>query len=121
MKEIAKFGLVMGVLLCATIGAASAQDQEYSEDYKTGFYESAMIVGQAYFTQGNLIDLYYGLGGESAVVTADNQEIIDYYNNQSTQFNEQLVPYVNGVINQIFGTDDNRTEDMYIGELPLIT
>jgi hypothetical protein len=119
MKEIVKFGLVIGVLLCAAIGAASAQ--EFSEDYKNGFYDSAMIVGQAYFTEGNLIDLYYGLGGESTVVTAENQGIIDYYNNQSTQFNEELVPYVNGVINQIFGSDDNRTEDMYLGELPLIS
>ncbi len=120
MKEIVKFGLVIGVLLCGAIGAASAQE-EYSEDYKNGFYESARIVGQAYFTEGNLIDLYYGLGGESAVVTAENQEIIDYYNNQSTQFNDELVPYVNGVIDQVFGPDDNRTEDLHLGKLPLIS
>ncbi len=119
MKEIVKYGLVMGILLCGAIGAASAQ--EFSEDYKAGFYDAAMIVGQATFTYGNLVDLYYGLGGESVVLTADNQEIIEYYNNQTTQFNEQLVPYVNGVIDQVFGPDDNRTEDMYLGELPLIS
>ncbi|KQC15741.1 MAG: hypothetical protein APR56_12540 [Methanosaeta sp. SDB] len=120
MKEIVKFGLVMGVLLCGAIGAASAQE-EFTEDYKNGFYDAAMIVGQATFTQGNLVDLYYGLGGESAVATADNEEIVEFYNNQTAQFNEQLVPYVNGIIDQIFGPDDDRTEDMYLGELPLIS
>jgi len=120
MNEIVKYGLVMGILLCGAIGAASAQD-EFSEDYKEGFYAAAMIVGQATFTYGNLVDLYYGLGGESVVLTADNQDIVEYYNNQTTQFNEQLVPYVNGVIDQVFGSDDNRTEDMYLGERPLIS
>lgn len=119
MKEIVKFGLVIGVLLCSAIGTASAQ--EYSDDYKAGFYDAAMIVGQATFTYGNLVDLYYSLGGESAILTADNQDIVEYYNNQTTQFNEQLVPYVNGVIDQVFGSNDNRTEDMYLGELPLIS
>jgi predicted dithiol-disulfide oxidoreductase (DUF899 family) len=120
MKEIVKLGLVMGFLLCAGIGASSALD-EFSEDYKAGFYDAAIIVGQATFTYGNLFDLYYGLGGESTVLTADNEEIVEYYNNQTTQFNQQLVPYVNSVIDQVFGPDDNRTEDLYIGELPLIS
>lgn len=120
MKGIVKFGLVIGVLLCGAVGAASAQE-EFSEDYKMGFYEGAIIIGSATFTQGNLVDLYYGLGGESTVVTADNEEMIEFYNNQSAQFNQQTVAYVNDIIDQVFGPDDNRTEDLYLAELPLIT
>ncbi|MDF0590819.1 hypothetical protein [Candidatus Methanocrinis natronophilus] len=110
----------MGVLLCTTLGAASAQE-EFTEDYKAGFYDAAIIIGQASFAYGNLVDLYYGLGGESVVLTPENQEVVEFYNNQSTQFNQQMVPYVNGVIFQIFGQDDERAEDLYMPELPIIS
>ena len=109
----------MGVLVCTALGAATAQE-DLSEDYKAGFYDGAMLLGQAAFAYGNLIDLYYGLGGESAVMTPENQELVEFYNNQSTQFNQQMVPHVNSIIDLIFGSNDNRTEDLRISELPLI-
>jgi hypothetical protein len=77
-----------------------------------------VIVGQATGMGGSLEQLYNALGGESTPETAD---IVSYYNNQTAQFNEQVVPYVNDVIDQVFGPDDNRTEDLYLTELPLIT
>lgn len=120
MKEIMKLGLVMGVLFCTALGAASAQE-EFSEDYKAGFYDAAMIIGQATFEYGTLADLYFSLGGESTVLTPENQEIVDYYNNQSTQFNQERVPFVNSVIDQIFGPNDNRTGDLYMPQLPIIS
>ncbi len=117
MKEIVKFGLVIGMLLCGAIGAASAQD-EYSDDYKNGFFDAAVLVGQATGMGGSLEQLYMALGGQSTPETA---EIVSDYNNQTTIFNQQVVPYVNSVIDQIFGPDDNRTEDLYLIELPLIS
>jgi predicted dithiol-disulfide oxidoreductase (DUF899 family) len=120
MKEIVKFGLVIGVLLCSAIGAASAQDQEFSEEYKAGFYDAAINVGTVTMEYGRLMQLYIDLGGESAEVTAENEDIIEYYNNWTTQFNEQLVPNFNDFIDQTFGPEDNRTEDLYLGEMPLI-
>ncbi|HII07174.1 MAG TPA: hypothetical protein HA349_07665 [Methanotrichaceae archaeon] len=119
MKEIVKLGLVIGMLLCGAVGATSAQ--EFSEDYKNGFYDAAIIIGQATFTYGNLADLYFGLGGDSTELTPENKDIVDYYNNETSQFNQQMVPYVNDVIDQVFGPDDNRTEDLYLVELPLIS
>ena len=120
MKEIVKFGLVMGVLLCGAIGAASAQE-ELSEDYKAGFYDAAINIGSATMEYGRLIQLYMDLGGETAEVTAETEDIVEYYNNWTTEFNEQVIPNFNYFIDQTFGPDDNRTENLYLGELPLIS
>jgi hypothetical protein len=123
MKEIVKLGLVMGVLLCCAIGAASAQ--EYSEDYKEGFYSGALLLVQAVMDADYLSDVYYSLNGqptdETLVVDNETMTWSDYYNEEATLFNENAVPYVNGVILQIFGPDDNRTEQLSLTELPLIT
>ena len=117
MKEIIKLGLVIGALFCAAICAASAQE-EYSEDYKNGFYDAAVIVGQATGMGGSLEQLYNALGGEATPETAD---IVEYYNNQTTLFNQQVIPYVNGIIDQVFGPEDNRSADLYLVELPFIS
>jgi hypothetical protein len=123
MKEIVKFGLVIGVLLCAAIGTTSAQD--YSEDYKDGFYTGALLLVQAVTNADYLSDLYYNLNGqptdETLVVDNETMTWSDYYNDEATYFNENAVPYVNGAISQIFGSDDERAEDLYLTELPLIT
>lgn len=123
MKEIVKFGLVMGVLFCAAVGAASAQ--EYSEDYKEGFYTGALLIVQAVMDADYLSDMYYSLNGQPTdeTLVVDNETVTwsDYYNEEATFFNENAVPYVNGVILQIFGPDDNRTEQLSLTELPLIS
>ena len=111
---------MIGVLLCAAIGAASAQE-EFSEEYKAGFYDAAINVGSVTMEYGRLMQLYIDLGGESAVETPENQDIIEYYNNWTTQFNEQLVPNFNDFIDQTFGPDDNRTENLYLSEMPFIS
>ncbi len=125
MKEIVKFGLVIGVLLCTAIGAASAQDQEFSEDYKDGFYTGAALLIPAIMDANSLQDIYYNLGGkptdETVVVDNETMTWSDYYNDEATYFNENAVPYVNGIILQIFGPDDNRTGQLSLTELPLIS
>ena len=124
MKKIVKFGLVIGVLLCAAIGAASAQDQEFSEDYRDGFYTGALLLVQAVTNADYLSDIYYSLDGQPTddTLVIDNETMTwsDYYNDEATYFNENAVPYVNGAILQIFGPDDERAEDLYLTELPLI-
>jgi len=123
MNKVVTFGLAAVLLMCGAIGLVSAADEttdettELSEDYKDGFYEGAKILGQASFTVGSLYDLYLSLGGVSSPETA---EYVEIYNNGSANFNEQIVPYVNNVVYQTFGPDDNRTEDLYLGVLPLI-
>jgi hypothetical protein len=123
MKEIVKYGLVIGMLLCGAIGVASAQ--EYSDDYKEGFYTGAALLIPAIMDANSLQDLYYNLGGmpTDETVVVDNETVTwsDYYNDEATYFNENAVPYVNGVILQIFGPDDNRTEQLSLTELPLIS
>lgn len=124
MKEIVKYGLVMGILLCGAIGAASAQE-EYSEDYKEGFYTGALLLVGAVMDADYLSDLYYSLDGQPTedTLVVDNETITwsDYYNEEATYFNQEAIPYVNGFILQIFGPDDNRTGQLSLKELPLIT
>jgi len=123
MKEIVKFGLVIGVLLCAAIGAASAQ--EYSEDYKNGFYSGAALLIPAIMDAKDLSTIYYSLNGQPTdeTLVVDNETVTwsDYYNSGATYFNENEVPQVNDFIMQVFGPEDNRTEQLSLTELPLIT
>lgn len=123
MKEIVKFGLVMGVLLCAAIGAASAQ--EYSEDYKEGFYSGAALLIPAIMDAKDLSNLYYSLNGQPTdeTLVVDNETVTwsDYYNAGATYFNENELPQVNDFIMQVFGPDDNRTAQLSLTELPIIT
>ena len=127
MKEIVKFGLVMGILFCAAIGAASAQEEpseEYSEGYKDGFYTGAMVLVPAVLNADYLASLYYNLDGqptnETAVFGNETMTWSDYYNQQATLFNQETVPGVNGFVLEVFGTDDNRTEQLLLSEIPLI-
>jgi len=115
---------VIGMLLCGAIGAASAQE-EFSEDYKEGFYNGALLLVGAVSDADYLSDMYYGLDGQPTdeTIVVDNETMTwsDYYNQQATYFNQNAVPYVNGIILQIFGPDDERTEQLSLTELPLIT
>lgn len=124
MKEIIKLGLVMGVLFCAAIGAASAQET-YTEEYKDGFYNGALLLVRAVMDADYLADVYYSLGGaptdETIVVDNQTLTVSDYYNQEATRFNQEAIPFVNGIIMEIFGTDDNRSEQLMLSELPLIS
>ena len=128
MKEIMKLGLVMGVLFCTALGAASAQE-ELSEDYKAGFqegfYTSAMLLIGANLQGASLADLYYSLNGEPTdeTLTIENETMTwsDYYNRQAEIFNHQMAPEVNNFILQVFGPEDNRTEQLLLPELPIIS
>ncbi len=118
MNGIFKCGLVAALLICGAMSVAIGDDEvTYSEDYKDGFYVAGSLLGTANGIGGSLFNLYQSLGGTS---TPETVEIVGYYNNQSQMFNEQTVPYVNSIIFQIFGPDDNRTEDLYLGEFPYI-
>jgi hypothetical protein len=128
MKEIVKLGLVMGVLFCTAFGAASAQEElseDYKEGYQDGFYTSAMLLIGANLQGASLADLYYSLNGEPTdeTLTIENETMTwsDYYNHQAEVFNQEAVPEVNNFILQIFGHDDERTEQLLLPELPLIT
>ena len=128
MKEIVKFGLVIGVLLCGVIGAASAQEEpseEFMEGYKAGFYEGGLALMMAYMDGSDLEDLYNYLGGEPTdeTIVYENETIplSDYYNEQATYFNEVTANNLNGFILQIFGSEDNRTEQLLLPELNLIS
>jgi hypothetical protein len=128
MKGIVKFGLVIGVLLCGAVGAASAQEEfseDYKEGYKDGFYMGLMYVCGANVQGSELIGLYNSLDGQPTdeTVVVENETITwsDYYNEEATFFNQETVPAVNEVILQIFGPDDDRTEELLLPELPLIT
>jgi len=127
MNEIVKYGLVMGILLCGAIGAASAQEEfseDYKEGYKDGFYASAMILIGANFQAYNLAGLYDDLNGQPTdeTLTIENETMTwsDYYNDQATIFNQETAT-VNEFVLQIFGPDDNRTEQLSLKELPLIS
>lgn len=124
MKEIIKLGLVMGVLFCAAIGAASAQE-EYSEDYKEGFYNGAVLLVRAVMDADYLANVYYSLGGEPTdeTIVFDNQTLTvsDFYNQEATRFNQETIPLVNDIIVDIFGAEDNRSEQLMLTELPLIS
>ena len=128
MKEIVKFGLVMGILFCAAIGAASAQEnlsEDYKEGFKDGFYEGAMLMVGGARELDYLAGLYYNLGGEPTEETTvvDNETMTwsDYYNQQATIYNDEKVPYINGIILQIFGSEDNRTELLLLPQVELIS
>ena len=128
MKEIAKLGLVMGVLLCAAIGAASAQEEpseEYMEGYKAGFYEGGLALMMAYMDGSDLENLYNYMGGEPTTETIvyENETVTlsDYYNEQATYFNEVTANNLNSFILQIFGSEDDRTKQLLLPELKLIS
>jgi len=131
MKEIVKYGLVIGILLCGAIGAASAQEfsedyeEGYTDGYKDGFYEGQLLMLGANMQGASLASLYNDLEGKPTDDTLifENETITwsDYYNGLATLFNQETVPYVNGVILQIFGPDDNRTEQLLLPELPTIS
>ena len=127
MKEILKFGLVMGVLLCAAIGVASAQEtlsEDYKEGYKDGFYRGATTWFNTVIEYSDLANLYNQLGGQPTNETAvfDNETMTwsDFYNERATIFNEEIAPSVNSLIMEIYGPDDNRTELFLIPDLELI-
>jgi len=127
MKEIVKYGLVIGMLLCGAIGAASAQEElseDYKEGYQDGFYMSADLLIGANLQGAALADLYYSLNGEPTdeTLTFENETMTwsDYYNDQATIFNQETAP-VNDFIVQIFGPDDNRTELLLLPKLPIIS
>lgn len=127
MKEIVTYGLVIGMLLCGAIGAASAQEvsEDYKEGYMDGFYEGQLLMLGANMQGASLANLYNDLEGKTTDETliSENETITwsDYYNEQATLFNQETVPYVNGVILQIFSPDDNRTEQLLLPELPIIS
>jgi len=128
MKEIIKLGLVMGVLFCAAIGAASAQEEfseDYKEGYKDGFYMAMMYLCGANMQGSSLVSLYNDLEGkpteETLVVENETMKWSDYYNELATQFNEETVINLNDMILQIYGPDDNRTQQLLLPELPLIS
>ena len=128
MKEIMKLGLVMGVLFCTALGAASAQE-ELSEDYKAGFQEGffagAMVLIDPWLQGSYLSGLYESLEGkptdQTVVIDNETMTLSDYYNAQATLFNQQTVPEVNNFILQVFGPEDNRTEQLLLPELPIIS
>jgi hypothetical protein len=95
----------------------SVKTAKFSKDYKSGFYDATVIVGQAIGMGGSLEQLYNALGGKSTPETAN---IVEYYNEQTNQFNDQVVPYVNGVIDQIFDDNDSRSRNLYLVKLHLI-
>ena len=118
----------MSVLFCGAIGAASAQEdvsEDYKQGYMDGFYEGAMLMVGGARELDYLAGLYYNLGGEPTEETTvvDNETMTwsDYYNQQATIYNEETVPYINGIILQIFGTEDNRTELLLLPQVDLIS
>ena len=128
MKEIVKLGLVMSVLLCVAIGAASAQEEpseEYMEGYKAGFYEGGLALMMAYMDGSDLENLYNYMGGEPTTETIvyENETVTlsDYYNEQATYFNEVTANNLNSFILQIFGSEDDRTKQLLLPELKLIS
>lgn len=56
------------------------------------------------------------LGGDDAT----DEEAVANYNNNTAYYNEVLVPYVNDMLIEIYGEDDNVTEQFTLVELPLI-
>mgnify|MGYP001259214526 CR=1 FL=1 len=125
MKEIVKFGLVMGILFCAAVGVAIAQEEpseDYKEGYKDGFYTGAMLLGQAISNADYLTMLYNDLGGNTTDV-AFNETMTwsDYYNQQATLFNQETILGLNEFVLNVFGADDNRTEQLQLSEIPLIS
>jgi hypothetical protein len=128
MKEIVKYGLVIGMLLCSAIGAASAQDElseDYKEGLKDGFYEGASLMVQGILDYNFLMGFYSDLGGvsttETIVVNNETVTLSDLYNQQAAMYMENERPYINGRILEIFGTDDNRTELLLLPEVQLIS
>jgi len=115
MNKIICGGLVIALLMTGVMSVATAE--EYSDEYKDGFYNGAVLLGQARALGGNLYSLYMSLGGQ---FTEENEEIVTYYNEEATMFNENVVPYINNELITIFGEDDNRTAQLGMVELPLI-
>ena len=128
MKEIVIFGLVIGVLLCGAMGAASAQEElseDYKEGYKDGFYDGGLSLMLAYMEGSDLEGIYNYLEGkptdETIVFDNETMTLSDYYNEQATHFNEVTVVKINEFILQIFGPEDNRTEQLLLPELAIIS
>jgi len=128
MNRIVQCGLVAGLLIFGAMSVGSAADENvsvFSDDYKAGylngFYDAGYYLRPAYTEAGTLLQVYFMLGGEETVITEANKDAIDYYNNETRGFNQEVVPYVNGMIVQIFGEDDNVTSVLSLRELPSIS
>ena len=102
--------------------AVGEDEVTYSEDYndgfKDGFYQGAVVFVQA---NSRMVDLYYFHRDLGGVLTEENAEYVAEYNNQTTEFNQVWVPNINGMVLEIFGPDDNRSQDLLLPELPLIS
>ena len=119
MNSIFKCGLVAALLICGAMSVVVGQDEvTYSEDFRDGFYQGAMVFGQVNNRVINLYHYYVDLGG---VLTEDNAEYVADYNNQTTEFNQVWVPNINAMVLDIFGAEDNRTQELLLSELPLIS
>ncbi|MEA2046026.1 MAG: hypothetical protein U9N48_05850 [Euryarchaeota archaeon] len=124
MNRIVQCGLVAGLLIFGAMSVGSAADENapvFSDDYRQGFYDAGYYLGQANAIGGSLAQFYFALGGEEAAITEENKEMVDYYNNETRAFNQEVVPFVNGMIVQIFGDDDNVTSVISLAKLPLIS
>ena len=123
MNRIVQCGLVAGLLIFGAMGMGGAADDatQYSEDYKQGFYDGGVRLGQANAIGTNLVGFYWGLGGNETIITEKNQGLVNQYNNESLYFNQVIVYNVNGIIAEIFGKDDSRALDLYLPELHYIT
>jgi len=118
MNGIFKCGLVAALLICGAMSVAVGEDEvTYSEDFKDGFYQGAMVFGQVNNRVVTLYHYYMNLGG---VLTDENAEYVADYNNQTTEFNQAWVPDINDLVSEIFGSDDNRTEMLHLEGLPYI-
>ncbi len=127
MNRIVQCGLVAGLLIFGAMSMGGAADEDapvFSDDYKAGylngFYDAGNYLRPAYTGAGSLLQIYFALGGEEAVITEANKEMVDYYNNETRGFNQEVVPFVNDMIVQIFGDDENVTSVLSLTELPSI-
>ena len=114
MNKIICGGLVIALLMTGVMSVATAE--EYSDDYREGFYTGAYLLGQANYIATNLYYFYISLGGDAATDEAGVAE----YNNQTAYYNEVWVQDVNNILIDIYGEDDNRTTKLGLAELPLI-
>jgi len=128
MNRIVQCGLVAGLLIFGAMCVGSAADEDaptVSDDYivgfQDGFYQGAQLLGTVYVQGSFLLEEYNRYMALSDEEKEKNQEFVSYYNNQSTDFNQNLIPYVNDIIVQVFGIDDNRTSELSMPSLPSIS
>ena len=132
MNRIVQCGLVAGLLIFGAMSVGSAADESvptvsedyiagYQTGYQDGFYEGAVLLGSAYVHGSYLQDEYNYYMALSDEEKEKNQDLVSSYNDQSADFNQNVVLYVNDIIVQVFGADDNRTLALSLRELPLIS